>query len=483
MDERDTQDDGNSGAIPSEPTADLAAWIEAHRVRSVSCRLEDLSGLPRARRAIAALAYGLLHADELRAAGGSVPRAVLLAGPVGCGKTTLARALAGLVAQHGVFLELAASELTPARVAALGRFTGEQDAPTVVFIDEVSWLGVDRSSRRHDPESRAALYALLSAVSGLRDPARAPVVWLGATSEELDSLDEALTRPGRFSHVITVSGPDRPTRLAYLERLLAARRAVAPLDLEPIVEMTVGWSYAALEEVVDRALASAMADGGRDAAIDATHLREAVTAAGRIAGGGGSDEAPERTPAEKWRTSAHECGHGLVGAVLLGVGAVRALHIAPRAGGTEGGHTILGEAALEGASRPLTDAELRARMAVLLAGGLAEALLAAASTGTDDDNRRVGQLAMERLDAGFEPAWPVSLPAWVEIGPAAADRRTTLVWRAVDAARAQAEAILEAHRAGLEQLARRLPTAGALAGTPLREALAEALAADNPVTS
>ena len=367
VDELDPQGTG-SGARPAETDRELGAWIDAHRVRSVSCRLEDLSGLPRARRAIAAIAYGLLHPEELRAAGGSIPRAVLLTGPVGCGKTTLARALAGLVAERGVFLETVASEITPARVAALRRFTDASRQSVVIFVDELSWLAIDRGSPRHDPESRAALYALLSAISGVRDAGRSPVLWLAATSDAIESLDEAVTRAGRFSHVIKVNSPDRSTRLEYLGRLLASRRAVSSIELDDIVEMTVGWSYAALEEVVDRALASALADGGCDAAIDEAHLREAVGAAGP-SGGGGSDEAPERTPAERWRTCVHEAAHGIVGAVLEGAGAVRALHVAPRAGGTEGGHTVLGEAALEGVARPLTDAELRARMAVSLAGG------------------------------------------------------------------------------------------------------------------
>lgn len=106
--------------------------------------------------------------------------------------------------------------------------------------------------------------------------------------------------------------------------------------------------------------------------------------------------------------------------------------------------------------------------------------MAEPSTGADDDNRRACQLAMARLDAGFEVAWPAAFPAWFDVGPAAADRRAALVWRAVDEARSQAERILEAHRTGLELLAQRLMTEGDLAGRPLRQALAEALDADSP---
>jgi cell division protease FtsH len=458
---------------PSD-TSSRNAWIEAHRVNSVSCRLDDLSGLTRAKRAITALAYGLMNPEAVRAAGGSVPRAVLLSGPVGCGKTSLARALAGLVAEHSVFLEFVASELTPARMAALARFSASGTTPIVVFIDELSWLGADRSSRRHDAESRAALFALLSAVSGVRDPARAPLLWLGATSDDPDSLDAALTRAGRFSHVIEVRRPDAGTRRAHLERLLASRRIGSPVALEPIVEMTAGLSYADLDQVADDALALALTDGGPDAGITQAHLREAISARGR------SDDAPDRTPAERWRAAVHEAGHALVGAVLLGTSAIRSVSVAPRAAGSEGGHTLIGPVADEGAVRPVSDGELRARVAIHLAGALAERLLIGeTSTGSADDARQAGQLMLERLGAGMDPAWPASWPAWMDLGPAAADRRDGAVSATVDDCRATAEGILEAHRCGLERLARLVLTDGDLAGTALRDALVDALAADS----
>ena len=467
--------------LDTHPTTDALSetpapmvWIEAHRVRSVSCRLDDLSGLPRAKRAISALAYGLLHPEAVRSAGGSVPRAVLLSGPVGCGKTSLARALAGLVAERSVFLEFAASELTPARVAALARFAASGSTPVVVFIDELSWLGADRSSRRHDAESRAALHALLSAVSGVRDPARAPLLWLGATSDDPDSLDAALTRAGRFSHVIEVRRPDAGTRRAHLERLLASRRVGSPVTLEPIVEMTAGLSYADLDQIADDALALALTDGGPDAGITQSHLREAISARGR------SDDAPDRTPAERWRIAVHESGHALVGAVLLGTSAIRSMSVAPRATGTDGGQTMVGPAADEGAVRPLADGELRARTAIHLAGSIAERLLVGdTSTGSADDARLAGQLMLDRLGAGMDPAWPASWPAWLDLGPAAEDRRAATFWTTLADCRATAEAILEAHRCGLERLARRVLTDGDLAGTALRDALADALAADS----
>jgi cell division protease FtsH len=461
-------------------TAEQNAWIAAHRVYSVAFRLDDLTGLIRAKRAITALAYGLLHPDEVRAAGGSVPSAVLLSGPVGCGKTSLARALAGLIAEHSIFLEFVASELTPAHVAALARFAASGTTPVVVFIDELSWLGVERSSRRHDAESRAALYAVLAAVSGVRDPARAPILWLGATSEDPDDLDPALTRAGRFSHVIEVRQPDTGTRQAHLERLLAARRVGSPIALDPIVEMTAGLSFADLDQVADDALALALTDGGPDAGITQAHLGEAIAARGR------SDDAPDRTPAERWRAAVHEGGHGLVAAVVLpgGLDAVRSMSVSPRAAGHQGGHTTIGQSADEGAARALADGELLARVAVHLAGAVAERLLVGeASTGSADDARRAGQMVLERLDAGIDPAWPAAWPTWTNMGPAAEDRRAASVYATLADCRATAEGILGAHRAGLERLARRLYAEGDLADTALRDALADVLAADTLVTA
>lgn len=131
---------------PAPTSYDLSAWIEAHRVRSVSGTLADLSGLDRARRSITALAYAITHPEEVRAAGGFPPRAVLLAGPMGCGKTSLGKGLASLIAENGVFLEFVGSDLTPGRLAEITRFADGQSKPVVVFVDELSAIGLDRQA-------------------------------------------------------------------------------------------------------------------------------------------------------------------------------------------------------------------------------------------------------------------------------------------------------------------------------------------------
>ncbi len=484
----DTESPGLRPDDPEITPDDAERWIEAHRVRSVHARLEDLTGLEHPKRAVQALAWGLAHPDELRAAGGSVPPAVLLTGPVGCGKTSLARALAGTVAPRVVFIELTASELTPARVAALTRYAQTLDQPLVIFIDELSWLGMDRSDRRHDPESRAVLYAVLSAISGLRDPGHAPVLWLGATSDA-DSLDPALTRPGRFGHVIEVRAPDAPTRQAHLERLLATRRTAGPIDLGPIVEMTAGSSFASLDQLVDDGLALALADAdatndlGRGdgpaastpGAVDARHLAEAALARGH------TSAARERSADELWRAAAHEAGHAIAAAMALSIGAVRAVTVASRVVDHSGGHTTIGEPCDESAERSLTESELRAHATVALASVIAERLLLGeASTGAADDVRRAAQLLMERLDSGVDEAWPVAWPAWLDLGPAMADRRAAVLWSSMERCQAAAEAMLEAHRSGLERFAHHLLRAGHLAGPELRQALLDALAADGP---
>lgn len=115
--------DPDDGLPLRAAVAEATHWIEAHRVEGVRASLDDLTGLDRAKRAIQALAWGMLHPAEIRAAGGRVPHAVLLAGPPGNGRTSLARALAGTLGERAEFLEFAASELDAEWMGALGRYT------------------------------------------------------------------------------------------------------------------------------------------------------------------------------------------------------------------------------------------------------------------------------------------------------------------------------------------------------------------------
>ena len=171
-------------------------------------------------------------------------------------------------------------------------------------------------------------------------------------------------------------------------------------------------------------------------------------------------------------------------ASALGVDAVRVVSVAPRVSGHSGGHTTIGAERDEASARPLTDAELQAHVACALAAGVAERLvLGQASTGISEDAARAGQLLLQRLDAGLDPLWPVAWPSWMDLRPAVADRRGALLVAAMERCQAQAEDLLERHRAGLERLARRLLDAGHLEGPALREALADALEVDEAAIS
>ena len=467
--------DNSDAATDQAPitTGDLDGWIAAHRVRSVSGGLDDLSGLERPRRTMGALAWALLHSDEIRAAGGEPPSAVLLVGPVGCGKTSLARGLAAIVSESAAFLEFNASELSPDHISAITRYAEAQTTPVVVFLDEISWLGLDRSSRAHDGESRAALYALLSAMSGLRDPGRAPILWLGATSDDRSELDPALTRHGRFSHVVSVRRPGSATRSAHLSRQLGRRRTSGPIDLDRLAALTGGHSYAALDQIVNDSVALALSDGGPTAGVDQAHLEEAIAADGE------TDDEPEPAAADLWRVAAHEASHGLLGRLVLAPGEVRAISI-HRVRGRAGG-TSIGPADDDAASRPLTNQEMLARAAVHLAGGIGERLvLGDASAGCRDDAERVGRILLDRLTSGADPSWPAAWPSWPSAGPAYEDRRAASVTTTVAELSARVEGLLAVRRAGLERLARTLLAEGDLAGPELEAALDLATITDEP---
>lgn len=456
---------------PATSADGFVDWIESHRVRSVSGGLFELSGLERPRRTITALAWALLHPDDIHAAGGAIPRAVLLAGPVGCGKTSLARGLAALVSEGVAFLEFNASELSPDHLIAIARYAEVQTAPVVVFIDELSWLGLDRSSRAHDGESRAALFALLSAISGLRDADSVPILWLGATSDDPSELDPALTRPGRFSHLITVRRPGAAVRRSHLGRRLAKRRTRGPIDLDRLTVLTVGSSYASLDQVVDDAVALALADGGPLAGVDQAHLEEAIAAEGE------TDDEPEPSADDRWRVSVHESSHALVGHLLLRPGEVRAVSVHRVAG--RAGRTSIGPSDDEVASRPLTDPEMLARAAVFLAGAVGERLIfGVASAGCSDDAEKAGRVLLDRIASGADPEWPAAWPAWPTSGPAYEDRRALAVTATAAEIATRVEGLLATRRSGLNRLAQTVMLEGDLAGPDLEAALAVAATPD-----
>ena len=151
-----------------------------------------------------------------------------------------------------------------------------------------------------------------------------------------------------------------------------------------------------------------------------------------------------------------------------------------RVAGHSGGHTTIRAERDEGSARPLADGEIHAHVTCALAAGVAERLvLGQASTGVSEDAARAAQLLLQRLDSGMDPLWPAAWPSWLDLGPAMADRRGALLVAAMESCLADAEDLLERHRIGLEWLARRLLEAGHLEGSVLREALVDALAADD----
>ena len=215
-------------------------------------------------------------------AGARIPRGILLEGPPGCGKTLLARAVAGEV--NASFFFIAASEFVEmfvgvgaARVRDLFE-TASKEAPAVVFIDELDAVGRRRGSgvgSAHD-EREQTLNQLLVCLDGLE--AAAPLVVLAATNRH-DILDPALLRPGRFDRRIAVPRPDAAARREILQIHTRGKPLAVEIDLDDLTEKTEGMTGADLETLVNDAALLAVRrhrqDGG-DVVIGSRDLAEAL---------------------------------------------------------------------------------------------------------------------------------------------------------------------------------------------------------------
>jgi cell division protease FtsH len=350
---------------------------------------DDVAGVDEAKAELQEIVDFLKHADKYVKLGAKIPKGVLLVGPPGTGKTLLAKAIAG---EAGVpFFSISGSEFIEmfvgvgaARVRGLFE-QAKQQAPCIVFIDELDALGKSRSSANSpiggNDEREQTLNQLLSEMDGFA--ANTGVILLSATNRP-EVLDPALLRPGRFDRQIVVDRPDKIGRQAILVVHARNVKMSADVDLLKLAARTPGFAGADLANLVNEA-----------ALLAARHDRVAVTMSD-------FEEAIERiltglekksrvlNEIEKETVAYHEVGHAIVGSLMPGSGSIEKISIVPR-GVAALGYTLQ----LPQEDRFLmVEDELRGQIAMLLGGRSAEELIMGkVSTGASDDIQKATDLA------------------------------------------------------------------------------------------
>ena len=238
--------------------------VNAWDVERTDLRLADVGGMKDVKDRLEASFLAPLRNPKLRAMyNKSLRGGMLLYGPPGCGKTFLARAVAGEMGAKFISVGLSdildmwigASEKNIAELFRLAR----QEAPVVLFLDEIDALGQKRSATRNS-SMRGAVNQLLQELDGI-DTANEGVFVLGATNQLWD-VDPALRRPGRFDRTLLVAPPDGPAREAILRHHLKSK-PVAGVDLRRLAKATDGFSGADLAYVCELAAEAALLDSVR----------------------------------------------------------------------------------------------------------------------------------------------------------------------------------------------------------------------------
>ncbi len=344
----------------------------------------DVAGVDDAMIELVEVREYLSDPQRFTSLGARIPRGFLLSGPPGCGKTLLARAVAGEA--NAAFFSVAGTEFAEVFVGeGAGRVRdlfaqARAVAPAIIFIDEIDAVGsrrgpsLDGGSREIDP----TLNQILIELDGFGQ--RPGIVVIAATNRP-DMLDAALVRPGRFDRQITIDLPDHAGRRAILAVHTKDKR-LDDLDLDRVASLTRGLSGADLANVVNEA---ALLAGRRGLpAVDMGLVEEGID---RVLGGIGSGSIMSES--ERRAVAYHEAGHALVARSLSAETVVHKLSVVPRG-------RRLGVAWLPESSDRLLypRSALVKRMATLLAGRVAEEMVLGESSGAAaQDLTRVGDIA------------------------------------------------------------------------------------------
>ena len=351
-------------------------------------KFNDVAGEDEAKESLQEIVDFLNNPKKYEEIGAKMPKGVLLVGPPGTGKTLLARAVAG---EAGVpFFSIAGSEFVEmfvgmgaAKVRDLFKQAGEK-APCIVFIDEIDTIGKKRdggSNLGGNDEREQTLNQLLTEMDGF--DATKGVVILAATNRP-ESLDPALTRPGRFDRRVPVELPDLKGRESIL-RLHAKKVKLGPdCDFGVVARMTPGASGAELANIVNEAALCAVRHHRK--AVTQFDLQEAVDTI--LAGAQKKNKILNNK--EKCIVSYHEVGHALVAALQTNSAPVQKITIVPRTSGALG-FTMQVE---DGDHTLMTKEEILNKIATLTGGRAAEELIFhSITTGASNDIEQATKLA------------------------------------------------------------------------------------------
>ena len=350
-------------------------------------KFADVAGEDEAKDSLQEVVEYLHNPTKYRDIGAKMPKGILLVGPPGTGKTMLAKAVAG--ESEVPFFSISGSEFVEmfvgmgaAKVRDLFKQAKEK-APCIVFIDEIDAIGKKRGGAAlgGNDEREQTLNQLLTEMDGFED--NAGVIILAATNRP-ESLDPALTRPGRFDRQVPVTLPDLQGRVAILKVHAAKIKTAPAIDYDKVARMASGASGAELANIVNEAALRAVRDHRPYATQE--DMEESI----EVVIAGYQKKHAILTDKEKCIVSYHEIGHALVAALQSHTAPVQKITIIPRTSGALG-YTMQVD---QGNHYLMNKEEMLNQIATLTGGRAAEEVVFGTSTnGASNDIEKATRLA------------------------------------------------------------------------------------------
>lgn len=350
-------------------------------------KFSDVAGEDEAKDSLQEVVEYLHDPSKYRDIGAKMPKGILLVGPPGTGKTMLAKAVAG--ESEVPFFSISGSEFVEmfvgmgaAKVRDLFKQAKEK-APCIVFIDEIDAIGKKRGGAAlgGNDEREQTLNQLLTEMDGFED--NAGVIILAATNRP-ESLDPALTRPGRFDRQVPVTLPDLQGRVAILKVHAAKIKTAPSIDYDKVARMASGASGAELANIVNEAALRAVRDHRPYATQE--DMEESI----EVVIAGYQKKHAILTDKEKCIVSYHEIGHALVAALASHSAPVQKITIIPRTSGALG-YTMQVE---QGNHYLMNKEEMLDQIATMTGGRAAEEVVFGTSTnGASNDIEKATRLA------------------------------------------------------------------------------------------